>query len=70
MERLIQSSPSAGAAERSGILAEKSVPVFEQREAVRVERAAKMLRSEGSLRSKPATAVAFLCLLSLAKQRK
>ncbi len=38
--------------------------------AKRLAAAPKISRSEGSLRSKPATAVAFLCLLSLAKQRK
>ena len=34
------------------------------------EPARKIAWSEGSLRSKPAPAVAFLCFLSLAKQRK
>ena len=34
------------------------------------EPARKTVRSAGSLRSKPAPAVAFLCFLSLAKQKK
>ena len=59
--------PSPGAAESERILAGEGCAMFERSE---FAPAAKIRGDEGSLRSKPATGVAFLCLLSLAKQRK
>ena len=60
-------SLSPGAAESERILAGEGCAMFERSE---FAPAAKIRGDEGSLRSKPATGVAFLCLLSLAKQRK
>ena len=52
-----------GAAESERILAGEGCAMFERSE---FAPAAKICGDEGSLRSKPATGVAFLCLLSLA----
>ena len=56
-----------GAAESERILAGEGCAMFERSE---FAPAAKIRVDEGSLRSKPATGVTFLCLLSLVKQRK
>ena len=60
-------SPSPGAVESERILAGEGCAMFERSE---FAPAAKIRVDEGSLRSKPATGVTFLCLLSLVKQRK
>ena len=52
--------PSPGAAESERILAGEGCAVFERSE---FAPAAKIRVDEGSLRSKPATGVAFFCLL-------
>ena len=54
-------SPPPGAAESERILAGEGCAMFERSE---FAPAAKICGDEGSLRSKPATGVAFLCLLS------
>ena len=67
MKRIICAAP-LGAAESERILAGEGCAMFERSE---FALAAKIRVDEGSLaQAKPATGVAFLCLLYLAKQRK